>query len=112
MWPPVTDCSAAALTTPDTVQHYTYGNWQGTMEVQDCLNGIFRLLRLNPSISLLQQHEIYQMLYLGEASQRWTRHHHFLPRDSYQNPHTIPTCCGPWHNGAVHFVTFYLCQEY
>ena len=52
--PPVTDCSAAALITPDTVQHYAYGNWQGPMEVQDCLNGIFRLLRLNPSISLLE----------------------------------------------------------
>ncbi len=25
---------------------------------------------------------------------------------------TIPTCCGPWHNGAGHFVTFYLCPEY
>ena len=52
------------------------------------------------------------MFYLGEAPQRWKHHHHFLPRDSYQDPHTIPTCCGPWHNGADHFVTFYLCKEY
>jgi len=24
----------------------------------------------------------------------------------------IPICCGPWYNGAGHFVTFYLCPEY
>ena len=38
--PPVTYTSAAALITPDTIQHYAYGNWQGTMEVQDRMNGI------------------------------------------------------------------------
>ena len=52
------------------------------------------------------------MLNLGEVPQRWKRHHHFLPRDSYQDPHTIPTYCDPLHNGADHFVTFYLCNEY
>jgi len=52
------------------------------------------------------------MLLLGEAPQRWRREHHFLPRDSYREPLGIPTCCGPWHNGSDHFVTFYLCQEY
>jgi hypothetical protein len=61
----VNDSSAAALITPDIIQHYAYGNWQGTMEVQDCLSGIFRLLRLDRSISLLQQQGIYQMVYLG-----------------------------------------------
>ena len=35
--PPVADTSAAALITPAIVQHFAYGNWQGTMEVQDCL---------------------------------------------------------------------------
>jgi hypothetical protein len=68
--PPVADTSAAALITPTTIQHFAYGNWQGTMEVQDCLNGIFRLLRIDPSISLLQQQEIDQMFYLGEAPHR------------------------------------------
>ena len=67
--PPVTDSSAAALITLDTIQHYVYVNWQGTLEVQDCLAGIFRLLHLEPSVSLLQQQEIDQMLYLGEAPQ-------------------------------------------
>ncbi len=80
------------------------------MEVQDYLDGIFRLLRLDPSVSLLQQHEIYQMLYLGEAPQRWKREHPVLPRDSYHDPLGIPTYCGPWHNGLSHFVAFYLCQ--
>ena len=56
--PPVTDMSVAALVTPDIIQHYAYGNRQGTMEVQDCLASIFRLLRLDPSASFLQQQEI------------------------------------------------------
>jgi hypothetical protein len=51
--PPVTDSYAAAFIIPDIIQHYAYGNRQGTMEVQDCLGGIFRLLRLDPSNSLL-----------------------------------------------------------
>ena len=38
--PPVTYSFAAALITPCIIQHYAYGNWQGTMEVQDCLAGI------------------------------------------------------------------------
>ena len=52
------------------------------------------------------------MLYLGEAPQRWKREHQVLPRDSYRDPLGIPTCCGPWHDGSDHFVTFYMCQEY
>ena len=39
--PSVADTSAAALITPTIVQHFAYGNWQGTMEVQECLQGIF-----------------------------------------------------------------------
>ena len=35
------------------VQHFTYGSYQGTMEVQDYLSGIFNLLQIDPSISLL-----------------------------------------------------------
>jgi len=35
------------------VQHYANGIWQGTMEVHDCLFGIFQLLGINPSISFL-----------------------------------------------------------
>ena len=52
------------------------------------------------------------MFYLGEAPQRWKRDHHFLPRDSYQDPQKIPTYCVPWHDGADHFLTFYMCQEH
>ena len=56
--PPVTDSSSAALITPYIGQHYVHGNWQCTTEVHDCLAGLFRLLHLNPSVSLLQQQEI------------------------------------------------------
>jgi len=110
--PPVIDSSSAAFITPYIVQHYAHGSCHGITEVQECLTGLFRLLNLNPSVSLLQQQEIDQTFLLGGAPQRWKREHHFLHRDSYWDPLGIPTCCGPWHNGSDHFVTFYLCQEY
>ena len=81
------------------------------MEVQDCLDGIFNILRMNPSLALLRQPEIDQILCMGEAPSRWTRPHHFPPQGD-PDAATIPTCCGPWHNGADHFVTFYMCPEY
>ena len=49
------------------------------------------------------------MLSLGVAPQRWKSELHFFPRDSYRDPLGIFTCCGPWHNGLGHFVTFYVC---
>jgi len=104
--PIVLDCSAAGPITPDTIQHYVHGNWQGTHQVQDCLIGIFRTLGIDPSISLLQQQEIDQMLRLGEAPHRWTRPHHFSPHASYEEPSAIPICRGPWHDGFNNFLTF------
>jgi hypothetical protein len=56
--PPVIDSSSAALVSPDIVQHYAHGNCQCTTEVQNYLSARFRLLRLNPSVSLLQQQEM------------------------------------------------------
>ena len=51
----VFDSSAVGPITPNIIQHYVHGNWQGTMQVQDYLSGIFRRLGIDPSISLLQQ---------------------------------------------------------
>ena len=70
------------------------------MEVQDCLTGIFNLLCIDPSVSLLLQHEIDQILLQGEVPHRWKNQRHFSPRDSSGNPAAIPTCCGPWNNGS------------
>ena len=81
------------------------------MEVQECLEGICKLLHLDLTISLMQQPEIDQILCLGEAPTRWTRARHFPPTGDPSHT-SIPTCCGPWHNGAGHFVTFYVCQKY
>ncbi len=61
------------------------------MEGQDCLAGIFNLLRINPSISLLLQHEIDQILLQGEAPHRWKTQRHFNSRDPSGNPAAIPT---------------------
>ena len=26
-------------------------------------------------------------------------------------PSLIPTACGPWHDGAGHFLTLYICND-
>jgi hypothetical protein len=62
---------------PSQIRHYTYGNWQSDMDIHDCLEGMFKLLRLDPSIALMRQPEISQMLVTGEAPTRWSRQHHF-----------------------------------
>jgi hypothetical protein len=64
------DSSSVGPITPNIIQHYVRGIWQGTMQVHDCLSGIFRILGIDPSISLLQQQEMDQMLCLGEAPHR------------------------------------------
>jgi hypothetical protein len=109
--PPCMDVSGAALICPSQIHHYIVGEWQGTLEIQECLEGIFRLRQLDPSISLLQQPEIDQILCIGESPTSWTRARHFPPPGEPTHA-SIPTCCGPWHNRSRHFLTFYMCQKY
>ena len=71
--PPCRNVSGVALLHPSKIHHYVYGEWQGSLEVHDCLDGIFNILQINSSIALLKQHEIDQILYMGEAPMRWTR---------------------------------------
>ncbi len=90
---PCRNVSSAALLRPSQIKHYTYGSWQSDLDIQDCLEGIFKLLRLDPSISLMQQPEMDQMLRTGEASTRWTHPRHFSDRDGGHQIY-IPTVCG------------------
>ncbi len=105
------DMSGAALIRPSQIHHCVFGEWQGTLEVQECLERIFRLLQLDPSISLLQQEELDQIVCQGEAPTMWTHARHFPPTGEPTHA-SIPTSCGPWHNCARHFVTFSMCQNY
>ena len=75
--PPCRDVSGVALLHSSKIHHNVYGEWQGSLEVQDCLDSIFNILQINPSIALHKQHEIDQILCMGEAPTRWTRSHHF-----------------------------------
>ena len=76
--PPCLNVSGAALIRPSQIHHYVFGSWQDTLDVHECLEGIFRLLQLDPTISL-HQLEIDQILCLEEAPTRWTRARHFPP---------------------------------
>ena len=88
------DTSGVATLRPSLFQHYTYGGWQGTLEVKESLDGIFKLLCLGPSIFLIQSLEAAQFLILSEAPTRWTRPRHFPDWDDVQQI-PIPTACGP-----------------
>jgi len=81
--PPCADVSGVALLRPSQIYHYVYGEWQGTLEIQECMDGIYFLLQLDPAVSLLHQPEKDQILYLGEAHTRWTRTHHFPPSGAF-----------------------------
>ena len=82
--------SREALLLSSQIHHYVYGEWQGSLEVQDCLEGNFNILRINPSVALLKQPEIYQILCVGEAFSMWTRSRHFPPLGDPAHA-TIPT---------------------
>ena len=63
--PSVKDSSGYVLITPANVRFFSHGNWQSSLAVQDCLEGIFRLLQLDPSVSLIHQTEISDMILYG-----------------------------------------------
>jgi hypothetical protein len=77
--PPCLDISGVALLQASRIHNFFYGEWQGSLDIQACLEGIFKILQLDPSIALHQQHELDQILCLGEAPTRWTRSYHFPP---------------------------------
>jgi len=108
---PCEDASSAALIRPSQIKQYVYGGWQGTLEIRECMTGLFRILQLKPSIFLHQQHELDQILCLGETPTRWTRSTHFPAPGGDTNP-AFPIFCGPWHNGEGYFVTFFMCADY
>jgi len=71
--PPCMDVLGVALIRPSQIHFYVFGEWQGTLEVQECLERVFRIPQLDPSISLLQQQELDQVFCLGEAPTRQNR---------------------------------------
>jgi hypothetical protein len=68
--PPCRDALGVALLRPSQIHHYVYGEWRGTLEIQDCLDGTFKILQHDLTNSLLKQPEIDQILCLGEAPTR------------------------------------------
>ena len=108
---PCYDVSGFALLRPSQIKRYTYGNWQCDLDIQDCMEGIFRLLKLDPSISLMQQMEVQQLFRLGVAPTRWSHHGHFSDPCGDILTQNL-TACGIWNNGEFHFITVYICAEY
>ncbi len=88
--PPCRDVSRDALLRPSQIHHYFFGEWQGTLEIQECLDGIFKIFLIDFAIYLLHQPKIDQSLCLREALTRWTRSHNF-PQTGDIAHATIPT---------------------
>ena len=109
---PCPDVSGVSDIALSDVLDFSFGSWQSDAWVALCLEGIFKILNLDPAISLLNQAEINQLLTRGDTPTRWRRQRHFHDADTDVTPARIPTCCGPWHNGADHFVTMYICPDY
>jgi hypothetical protein len=105
------DVSGLAGLRPSQIKHYIYWGWQSDLDVQDCMEGIFKLLRLNPSISLMQQPEMDQLLRTEQAPTIWSHSCHFTDPSCGIQTH-IPTACGAWYKGERHFATFYICAVY
>jgi hypothetical protein len=42
----------------------------------------------------------------------WTSQRHFGPTKPHLGPLRALSLCGVWHNGADHFVVFYMCPEF
>ena len=84
------DVSGVELLRPSQIHHYVYGEWQGTLEIQQCLEGIFKILQLDPIISLLQLPEIDQILRIGEAPT-----HQVDPRSPLSPTRGLHTCNRP-----------------
>jgi len=80
---PCVDVSGVALLRPSLIQNYACGSWHGTLEIQECLDGIFKLLRLDPSISRIQALKAAHLLVLGEVPSMLTRSRHFPEGDSF-----------------------------
>ena len=84
--------SKAALLRSSHIKNYTYSNWQSDLDIQACLEGIFKLLRIDPSIALMHHSKIDQMLTAGEALTRLSRSRHFADFGRPTDPHIH----GPW----------------
>ena len=83
---PCENASCVALICPSQIQHFVYGSWQCTLETQECVEGLYRILKIDPSIPQLQQPESDQIVCLGEAPTRWTRSRHFPLHGSINQP--------------------------
>ena len=94
------------------IEHFTFSSWQSTWDVHSVITGLLKLLgKYNPS-SLLSQPEIDQVLLVGKAPGRWMSDRHFGNHNEYSGPLDIPFICGPWCIDGMHFVVFFLCQNY
>ena len=94
------------------IEHFTYGAWQSTWDVDPCLIGILKLLGKYKPCQILLAQDLNNILRKGKAPDKWTKERHFGKNRMFLGPLHAPFICGPWYNGDGHFITFYLCKDY
>ena len=90
------------------IEHYSYGAWQSTWEVDPCITGILKLLGKYSPCRMLSCFEVERILLDGVAPDRWKSSRKF---GRYHGPLHAPYICGAYCRD-FHFVTFYICKEY
>ena len=93
------------------IEHYSYGAWQSTWEVDPCIIGILKLLGTYSPCLMLSCIEVERILLDGVAPDRWKSSRKFGREERYPGPLHAPYICGAYYID-YHFVTFYICKEY
>ena len=94
------------------IAHFTFGVYQSVHDIHTCLNGLDKLINIHNSPPLLCQPDLDRILLHGLNPSSWTSQRHFGLTKPYLGPLHAPSLCGVWHNGADHFVVFYICSEF
>jgi hypothetical protein len=110
--PPCPDPSRFSELIHTQIPHYTHGEWQSVHDIHSCLQGLQKLLNINLAPPLLSHADLDQIHINGLPPSTWTSTRHFGPAQRNIGSLHALSICGAWHNGANHFVVFFLCPKF
>ena len=94
------------------ITHFSYGEYQSSFDLHTILKGIYKILNIHISPSILTQPDLDSILDRGTPPTEWTSRRHFGPTHTHIGPLHASSHCGIYYNGHHHFVVFYICPKY
>jgi hypothetical protein len=94
------------------IAHFTYGEYQSSLDLHTILAGIYKTLNIHILPPILNQPDLDSILDRGTPPTNWTSRRYFGPTHTHLGPLHTPSLCGIWYNGHHHFVVFYMCPDY